>query len=392
MIVEGPVPGPPILAAPLPLPLPPGIETRVCSVFGRFIINGVETVFQACGTTCSLEDAQGVAWPTILLPAQLLRALSGRGDTGREADPHYPLLDLIIGGGNRLGGIRKIWHLQGPGGQYVIDGGHFAVHPRHSIAAPHRKENHLAVVAVDLTLQSKTPAGAAGVGVATQALGGPGGFFSFPLIDPSVVKNINVPLVGAPPDEYLTIGFPPIDIGPPGPAHAFHWGTLSAQTAGAFLLRRSLRALNLRAKHNWRQIPLTDRQYVPEPTFLKLGPGWLKRAPDRLFRQKQDRLPGAGAKRAFEDRPVVPVGEDVLLGDSSAWPAGWKPDYGWAGCPWLNRATGDFVGMDLGHVNARSHPSKHFAASLGGAPIQEMPSRLRIISGLPQSARLVALP
>jgi hypothetical protein len=206
------------------------------------------------------------------------------------------------------------------------------------------------------------------------------------------VENINVPLVGAPPDEYLTVGFPRRDIGPPGPAHALQWGTLSAQSAGAFLLRRSLRALNLRAKHNWRQIPITDRQYVPEPTFLKLGPGWLKRAPGQLLRQKQNRLPGAGAKRAFEDRPVVPVGEDVLLGDSSAWPAGWKPDFGWAGCPWLNRATGDLVGMDLGYVNPRSRPSKHYAASLGGAPIKEMSSRLRSFSSIHQLERLVALP
>jgi hypothetical protein len=170
MAVLNPAPAPPHVPAPAPLALPLGIETRVCSVFARFVIDGVETVFQACGTTCSLADAQGVAWPTILLPAQLLRALNGREDVGRRADPHYPLLDLIIGGGNRLGGISKIWHLQGPGGQHVIEGRHFALHPRLSIAAAHRKENHLAVVAVDLTLQSKTPAGAAGVGVATQAL------------------------------------------------------------------------------------------------------------------------------------------------------------------------------------------------------------------------------
>jgi hypothetical protein len=228
----------------------------------------------------------------------------------------------------------------------------------------------MAIVKVSLTWPSKAIPGVAGG--QQQNLGGPGGFFSFPVVNPAVVRNINVPLLGAPPGGYIAVGFPAAFI---NAAPALHWGPLSLQLPGSLLLGRSLTPITLDAMHNWRQVPESDRQYVPEPGLLKVG--WLKRRPEQAIRSVNNRLAGAGAKRALRDRPVVPVGEDVLLGDSSLGPAAMGD--GWDGCPWLNPATGILVGMDLGWINT-ARPTTHYAASLGGSRISTMGNRLGVIS------------
>ncbi len=387
--MAGPGPGPPGVAAPVPAPgaapLPLGIESHVCSIAAKFRWGDQIWVLESSGTTVSLVDEQGVVWPCILLPAKMLRAASDRQTASGLLDPKYPLVEMIIGVGNRLGGHNRIWHLVGRGGLHITEGQHFKVHPDHWAVRTNHKETDVAVFKVTLGWLSKRIPGPAGG--ARQALGGPGGFFDFPVVNPSAVRDINVPVLGPPPASLMAVGFPAGSIGAVGRAHTVNWDALSAQTPTSLLFRRSLTATFLAPKHNWRGVPLTDQQFAPEPGLLKLG--WLKRYPEQTFRSANSRLEGAGAKRALKDRAVVPVGEDMLLADSNAGPAASRPGYGWAGCPWLIPTTGIFVGMDQDGVNT-NNPTIHFANSLGGAQIQKMASLLGTISRITRGS-LVAL-
>ncbi len=391
----GPPPGPAGAGAALGWPiflahgLPAGIEKYVCSITAMYVDEqGNTQIIQSNGITCSLRDALG-DMPVILLPSHVLRVKTARLAPGEEIFPEYPIRGLIIGGGSRAGGIQKTWHLMAPGGHPLQEGHHFTVHPRQRVHEAHRKETDVAVVKVQLDWLSNgaaaaaaaaAPGAAPGAG-ARQPLGGPAGFFAFDVINPTVVRGINVPRVGAAPGSFTLAAFPPA-VFPPAPVAPVgqlqprvnrlpQWNGLAGEAAGSVLMARSLTSITLPALQNWEAVPETEKQYAPEAWVHKaVGP----------FRRMTASLPGEGMKRAFKDRATVAVGHDVLLADSTRVA---HPSAEWGGCPWLDTHQGTILGMDLGRFDP-ARPNLHYAASLAGAPLQALIPRVRRISGITQ--------
>jgi hypothetical protein len=270
---------------------PDGANRRLASVNIRFqgghVAQGSAISFQVVDGEAN--NQLGATHFGFLMPAHLLMPW---GD-----HPNRPPIEEMVFTGAHLPAavqVAHVWHLvPQPPATTIEKGTHFVVSPGFKCFRRHKKEAEWAAVKVDRALVSKAgPGGGGGV-----ALGGPGGFFSFPAIHPSARRA----LIDQARVFYRLVGYPAVHLiaGNMMP----EWLLLVALDPLSLLLQRTQVSSVPPAVPVWDNVPPYLRQYAPEPflrkvifplrgisTGITLGLGGQKPAGEGV---------GVGVKRAF---------------------------------------------------------------------------------------------
>ncbi len=228
--------------------------------------------------------------------------------------------------------ICMIWRVSSP--EKVQKGTHFAICPEYKPNAPHRKEANWVALWVDPRWHSKAQKLANGQNV-TSILGGAGGVFTFPVLDPGARWRLE--------SLCRIMGFPEASLD--GADALQQWGRLMALDDDCPLKGRMLMEFRAKAFSDWENankavkdagvplgLPMGERQFEPEDPSKRMWPLRMLHRGLRLLILNP--LKGAGCKPAFEHRREVYVGRDLLVAEGNGNVLD-PPGKGWVGGPWL---------------------------------------------------------
>jgi hypothetical protein len=342
---------------------------RFCAGLVFRLRNG--SLRQASGTLVQLSCPDPAGGPAdirhvILVPASVLREkmsiqsfdIPGTRWTTTKVD------SFAICAADKDNNIRLVWNVSSKGvskqdAAYVLEREHYAICSNYKPNAPDRKEADWAAIVVDPTWCAEVRFKEDGYKTAFSArLGGQGGVFNFPLVDPAVPSP-------AWNGNFCIVGFPKVSLrgvyGKRTGLRREYWNLVSCNEDSK-LLKRQLTTFTAPPVQSWGEadaavrrqnvpggLPKEERMFSPVVARNDTWPWKVAQQLGRLVTFKP--LKGGGSKPAFAERPeaelntklVAAVGRGDIVG---------APDTGWAGGAWLS---GSPWGIDPADLTAANH-------------------------------------